>query len=81
MKPEIGTVFPPRDEWDIAAYDTDECVAGYRSFMDSSGMWPGANNSPAFRWGWMNARADFTQVDDGFNNMRSRYIHMIKTMN
>jgi hypothetical protein len=73
---EIGTVFPPRDKWDVAAYETDELVAGYREYRPSDPE-PGANRrSPAYRWGWVNRRKDSTCIPDGFEGIRSEYILM-----
>lgn len=79
MNEEIGTVFPPRDEWDVAAYDPDECVAGYREHKISDAA-PGDNRSPAYRWGWANARQDATYMmgDDGLGAIRSAYIKMAR---
>jgi len=75
---DIGEVFPPRDEWDVAAYDPDECVAGYRDHRISDDA-PGQNHSPAYRWGWTNARKDATYMYglDGFEGIRSAYIKLV----
>jgi hypothetical protein len=72
---EFGTVFPPRNEWDIAAYDTDEVVSGYREWRPDEPA-PGDNRSPAYRWGWTNARRDrfYRTEDDGFSPIRQAYI-------
>ncbi|MBB5663277.1 hypothetical protein GGE68_001453 [Rhizobium leguminosarum] len=77
---DLGEVFPPRDEWDIAAYDTDELVAGYRGH-NIKDIPPGPNHHPAYRWGWANARKDATCIDDGFGVLRSAYIQMTKKPN
>jgi len=76
---EIG-VFPPRDEWDVAAYKTDEVVDGYRSHSIYDDF-PGNNRDPGFIWGWMNARRDASGVDDGFEFIRSAYIRMERLVN
>lgn len=68
-------VFPPRDEWDIASYDSDDVVDGYRSHNVHDPM-PGHNHAPGFRWGWLNARKDATGVPDGYEPHRSAYIHL-----
>jgi hypothetical protein len=65
--------FPPRDEWDVAAYDLDEVVAGYRDYRPDDPM-PGPNHSPAYRWGWTNRRKDNTRIPDGFEHIRSAFI-------
>lgn len=75
---DLGTVFPPRDEWDVAAYDGDEIVAGYRDHRISDPA-PGPNHSPAFRWGWTNARRDASHEPDGFEGIRYAFIRMIRT--
>lgn len=67
--------FPPRDEWDVLAYDEDELVAGYRSYRPDDPE-PGGNHSPAFRWGWVNRRKDSTRIPDGFEGIRSAFIRM-----
>lgn len=75
---ELGTIFPPRDEWDIAAYDTDQVVAGYREHrLDDPS--PGGNHHPAYRWGWTNARKDCSHLSDGFEGLRARYIDLTRT--
>ena len=73
--PDHGEVFPPRDEWDVAAYDTNDVVSGYRGhcIYDQA---PGGNRAPGYRWGWTNARKDATGELDGFENVRSAYYHM-----
>lgn len=72
-----GNVFPPRDAWDIAAYDTDEVVAGYLDHSVHEPN-PGGNRSPAYRWGWMNARKDATHEYDGLEPVRYAYIRMLR---
>jgi hypothetical protein len=67
--------FPPRDAWDVASYDLDECVAGYRDYRPDDPA-PGANHSPAYRWGWINRRKDTTREPDGFEHIRSAFIAM-----
>lgn len=52
--------FPPTCWQDIAAYDLDECVAGYRDWRPDDPE-PGPNHSPAYRWGWLNCEADHTK--------------------
>lgn len=75
-----GTVFPPRDEWDIAAYDTDDVVAGYREYCIADPA-PGPNHSPAYRWGWANARRDATHIPDGYEPLRDAFIDMSRRPN
>ena len=77
---EPGSVFPPRDEWDIAAYDIDEVVAGYRDHALDDAM-PGPNHSPGYRWGWTNKRKDVTRQDDGFESTRIAFIEMSRRPN
>lgn len=72
---DLGTVFPPRDEWDVAAYDTDDVVAGYREHRISDPV-PGPNHAPGYRWGWTNGRKDATRSPDGFEGLRSAFIRM-----
>ncbi|TPM25696.1 hypothetical protein [Mesorhizobium sp. B2-3-4] len=74
---EHGMVFPPRDEWDIAAYDTDEVVAGYREYRPEEPQ-PGENRSPAYRWGWANRRKDMTHQPDGLEDVRRIFILMTR---
>lgn len=64
--------FPPRSWEDIAAYDTDESVAGYREHRPDDPP-PGPNRSPGYRWGWTNRRKDMTGVPDGFESIRRDY--------
>lgn len=70
---EPGTVFPPRDVWDIAAYQTDEVVSGYRDHRPDDPT-PGPNHSPGYRWGWTNRRKDVSGNPDGFEDIRYAYI-------
>lgn len=77
---DFGQVFPPRDEWDVAAYEADDVVAGYREHTIYEKP-PGDNRSPGYRWGWANARKDVTRTDDGFELVRSAYIQMTRMMN
>lgn len=72
---DLGSIFPPRDEWDVAAYETDEVVAGYRGHRIDDPI-PGPNHSPAYRWGWANAHKDKTRTQDGFEAVRSVFIRM-----
>lgn len=72
---DAGTIFPPRDEWDIAAYPTDEVVAGYRDYRHDDPA-PGENHSPGYRWGWTNHRKDAASEPDGFERIRSAFIRM-----
>lgn len=74
---DLGTVFPPRDEWDIAAYPQDDCVAGYRDYRPDD-VEPGPNHAPGYRWGWVNRRRDHTSKTDGFDHLRSAYIAMTR---
>jgi hypothetical protein len=53
------SVFPPTCWQDIAAYDTDEVVQGYRDWRPDDPE-PGPNHSPGYRWGWANMKADHT---------------------
>lgn len=79
---DLGSMFPPRDAWEIAAYDTDEVVAGYLSYRAADAdMPPGENHSPAFRWGWTNKRKDVTGIPDGFEGVRSAFIQMSRRPN
>lgn len=71
----IGSVFPPRNEWDIAAYPTDDVVEGYRGHKISDPA-PGGNHAPGYRWGWLNARKDAIHTYDGFEEMRYAFIRM-----
>lgn len=75
MSSEAGTVFPPRDEWDVAAYSTDDVIAGYREHCIND-LVPGENHSPGYRWGWTNRRKDATHIPDGFEGIRAAYIDM-----
>ncbi|WP_332717435.1 hypothetical protein [Pelagibacterium mangrovi] len=75
MTEALGTVFPPRDEWDVAAYPTDDVVAGYREHRLDD-IEPGPNRSPGYRSGWINARCDATHAPDGFELIRAAFIQM-----
>lgn len=77
MSEQHGTTFPPRDVWDIAAYDEEELVAGYRDYRPDDPP-PGANHSPAYRWGWTNRRRDMTHLCDGFESLRYEFIQMTR---
>lgn len=79
-KAEHGYVFPPRDEWDVDAYPTDDVVDGYRGHSIHD-PFPGDNHSPGYRWGFYNARKDATCIDDGYDHIRSAYIRMEKFIN
>ncbi len=72
-----GDVFPPRDEWDIAAYDADEVVAGFRESTPDDPL-PSPNRSPAYRWGSINRARDRQVPDDGFDAIRQAFIRMRK---
>ena len=77
---DLGTVFPPRDEWDIVAYPTDDVVAGYREHRLDDPE-PGENRAPGYRWGWANAQKDATHIPDGMEEMRYAYIRMSRQAN
>lgn len=68
-------VYPPRDAWDIASYDTEDVVDGYRSHRLEDTP-PGDNRAPGYRWGWLNARKDVTGIPDGYEPLRQAYILM-----
>ncbi|MGN6769284.1 MAG: hypothetical protein ACTHJQ_05465 [Rhizobiaceae bacterium] len=70
-----GAIFPPRDEWDVAGYDNDEVVAGYRDYSPDI-IAPGSNHSNGYRWGWLNRRRDTTGEPDGFDGVRWTFIRM-----
>ena len=70
-----GTVFPPRDEWDVAAYDHLEAMAGFMEFNPQEAA-PGGNRSPAYRWGWKNRARDQHHQDDGYDHIRRSYIKL-----
>ena len=72
-----GSVFPPRDEWDVAAFDGDEIVAGYRDYRAGDPT-PGPNHSPSYRWGWTNRQRDVSHKSDGFEGIRYAYIQMAR---
>lgn len=76
---DLGTVFPPRDEWDVAAYDLDEVVAGYRDHRPDDPP-PGPNHSPGYRWGWTNRRKDMTHQPDGFELVRDAYFQLSRLL-
>lgn len=79
--PEPGTVFPPRDVWDIAAYDPNELIAGFLDHRPDDPE-PGPNRSPSFRWGWSNRRRDMTGApDDGYDALRHAYLRMMRRAN
>mgnify|MGYP001606863796 CR=1 FL=1 len=77
---DAGMVFPPRDEWDIAAYDTDEVAAGFLEYSADEPN-PGPNRTPGYRWGWLNRRRDTTHEPDGFELLRFAYIRMARRPN
>lgn len=72
---EPGTVFPPRDAWEIAAYPTDDVVLGYMEHRLDDPV-PGDNRSPGYRWGWANRRRDVTHEPDGFDAVRRAYFKL-----
>jgi len=72
---DAGDVFPPRDEWDVLAYNLDETVQGYRDWTPDDPT-PGPNHSPAYRWGWANSRLDHTREEDGYGEVRRAYARM-----
>lgn len=76
---EIG-IFPPTDEWDVAAYPTDDVVDGYHSHSLED-CEPGNNQTAGFRWGWTNARRDMSHVPDGYEHIRYAYIRMSRLVN
>lgn len=69
--------FPPESVEDIAAYDLGECVEGYTEQKPDEPE-PGANRSPAYRWGWQNRKRDRQPEDDGFGYLRQAYIEFRK---
>lgn len=75
-----GQVFPPRNEWDIAAYPMDDVVKGYRDHRLGD-LLPGPNHPPGYRWGWTNAEKDRTRIADGFEPIRSAYINLTQRPN
>lgn len=77
MMSEPGTVFPPRDEWDIAAYPIDDVVAGFRDHRPDDPA-PGPNHAPGYRWGWTNCRRDTAHEPDGFDGLRFAYIELAR---
>lgn len=76
---DLGQVFPPRDEWDVAAYDSNEVVAGYRDHAPDDPV-PGPNHSPAYRWGWTNRRRDAMRNCDGFDGIRHAYFELSRNV-
>lgn len=68
--------FPPRHIIDIALYDADETVVGYRECVLDAPM-PGDNRSPSYRWGWANRLKDRTGQEDGFEYLRQEYIRWV----
>lgn len=62
--------FPPRSPADVAAYPDHELVLGFIEFRPEDPD-PGDNRSPAYRWGWMNAKRDHAKVDDGYDAFRA----------
>ena len=77
---DIGTVYPPRDAWDIAAYPIDDVVDGYRDYS-ADVISPGSNRAPGYRWGWLCRRADATGEPDGYEGIRLAYLHMSERPN
>ena len=77
---DIGKVFPPRDVWDIAAYDTDDVVAGHRTHRKDQQP-PDDSFTPGYRWGWANARKTLTGEVDGFEELRATFAHMDRLKN
>lgn len=77
---DIGQVFPPRDEWDVAAYSRDDIVDGYREYRHDD-VEPGENRSPSYRWGWANAKKDSTNEPDGYEKIRYAYIRLSRHRN
>ena len=67
-----GSAYPPRCAEDIHAYDGKETVAGYSEYCPSD-PFPGANRSPAYRWGWQNCHRDNGHEDD-YDWLRYDYI-------
>jgi len=72
---DTAGVYPPRDEWDIAAYDPGDMIDGF-SAQDPSMPVPGDNRSPAYRWGATNRIRDHKGEDDGFDEIRHAWLHM-----
>lgn len=67
--------FPPRTAFDIAAYEQDECVAGFMGWRPDDPV-PGDNHSPSYRWGWTNAARDHSSSDDGYDGLRFAFIEL-----
>lgn len=75
----FGTVFPPRNEWEVEAYDNDETLAGFSDGYrekDRAELLPGGNRSASYRWGWQNSIRDHSGKDDGFDHVRQAFIRM-----
>lgn len=65
-------VFPPKKPEDIYAYDLSEIVKGYSDY--DVNLEAGLNRSKSYRWGYQNAKRDTMSQDDGFDDLRHRYI-------
>lgn len=76
-EPDFGTVFPPRDEYDVLAYDPADVMRGYRRFVADDPI-PGPNHATGFRWGWQNRKRDCQLGDDGFDDVRRLAMLMSK---
>lgn len=76
----IGTVFPPRDAFELMAYDLDQVVEGWLDY-DPFVLPPGENHDPGYRWGWANARRTYTKQPDGYDSIRQDYIKMKRMPN
>src|SRR5262245_299605 len=61
----IDPPFPPRDAFDVFAYDDDEVINGYLDGHRDDDIEPGPNHSPAYRWGWLNRRPDHQEARGG----------------
>jgi hypothetical protein len=75
-----GSTFPPRNAWDVLAYDGEETMNGYRDFAFNKPL-PGDDRTPAYRWGWQNAQRDATHARDGYEDIRYDYIAMCRRPN
>lgn len=73
---DAGSVFPPRDEWDVLHYNDDEVVDGYLEHRIGD-IPPGPNRSPAYRWGWTNGRKDASGEDDGYEDIRRAFFRLL----
>ncbi len=71
--PPPGAVYPPRNLFDIAAYDLEEVFDGYMA-QEADEPLPGDNHSPAYRWGATNNLRDRQIDDDGFDGLRQAYL-------